>query len=246
MFTTSTLTFLLALASPLLIRADVTPSEPSPGESFNAGSPCTVGWIGDTVSTTTWKNMAIELMTGDNFNMVHLTTVATNQDGTVDGHFQFTCPEVTPYSAIYFYQFTSSLTTDATWTGRFTIASPTGASSPPPNATQPDTGDAIPWGTGALNDPSNAVAAPSLSGSGATPTTASGASLSRSASSTAHSSMSSISSSSSSSVSSSSSAASASSTSASSGVAGKMIIDSRVWATMVSLGASAMAFMLLL
>lgn len=246
MFTTSTLTLLLALASPLLVRADVTPAEPAPGASFNAGSSCTITWIGDKASTTIWKNMAIELMTGDNYDMVHLTTVATNQDGTVDGSFSYTCPEVTPNSAIYFYQFTSPLTNVATWTGRFTIASSTGNSTPPPNATQP-TGDAIPWGTGALNDPSKAVAAPNFSGgSGANSTTTSGLSVSVSASSTARSSSSVISSSKSSSVSQSSSAASASSTSAKNGVAATVIIDNRVWATMASLGASAMAFMLLL
>ncbi|EDR14437.1 uncharacterized protein LACBIDRAFT_304994 [Laccaria bicolor S238N-H82] len=245
MFTLSTLTFLLALALPLLVRADVTPAEPAPGASFNAGSSCTITWIGDKASTTIWKNMAIELMTGDNYDMVHLTTVATNQDGTVDGSFSYTCPEVTPNSAIYFYQFTSPLTNNATWTGRFTIASSTGNSTPPPNATQPGTGEAIPWGTGALNDPSKAVAAPILSGSGATSSTASGVSLSSTAMSMVRSSSSVMSSSASSSVSLSSSAASPS-TSASNGVAAAAIIDGRVWATMMSLGASAMAFMLLL
>ena len=48
----------------------------------------------------------------------------------------------------------------STWTGRFAIADSTGATTTPPNATQPN-GDAKPWGQGALVDPSIATAAPS-------------------------------------------------------------------------------------
>lgn len=74
MFTKKSFVALLAFAAPLLVRADVTPTEPAPGASFNAGTTCAVGWDGDANSTTVWKNMAIELMTGDNFDMVHLTS----------------------------------------------------------------------------------------------------------------------------------------------------------------------------
>lgn len=169
MFAAHAFTALLVLVAPLVARADVTPSEPGPGDSFNAGATCHTNWIGDTNSTTEWKNMAIELMTGSNLGMVHLTTVATNQDGTKDGTFTFPCPQVNPYSAIYFFQYSSPLATDRTWTTRFTIASPSGQSVPPPNATQPDSNDAIPWGTGALVDPSTAVAAPSFGGGAASP-----------------------------------------------------------------------------
>jgi hypothetical protein len=163
------LTALLALAaSPLLVRADVTPSEPGPGSSFNAGTTCRVTWEGDKDSTTAWKDMAIQLMSGSNTAMVHVTTVTTNQDGTVDGRFEYPCPEVNPYSAIYFYQFTSTHTTTKTWTTRFTIASASGATTPPANANQPGSNDPIPWGTGALADTSKAVAPPpSAGGTGA-------------------------------------------------------------------------------
>ena len=66
---------LLALTSPMsMVLADVTPSEPGPGSVFKAGSTCLVTWLGDTASSTIWKNMAIELMSGDNFNMVHVTS----------------------------------------------------------------------------------------------------------------------------------------------------------------------------
>ncbi|CAA7265211.1 unnamed protein product [Cyclocybe aegerita] len=165
MFAAHAFTAFLALAAPLLARGDVTPSEPGPGDIFNAGSTCHIVWQGDTESDTIWKDMAIQLMTGSNLGMVHITTVATNQDGTVDGRFEYPCPEVDPYSAIYFYQFSSPQTAVKTWTTRFTIASPTGATTPPANATQPGSNDPIPWGIGNLVDPSTAVAAP-VSGTG--------------------------------------------------------------------------------
>jgi hypothetical protein len=162
MFSRNVFTALLALSAPLSTFADVTPSEPGPGDVSNAGQPCNIVWSGDRPdSGVNWKNMAIELMTGDNLNMVHITTVATGQDGSVDGKFSYTCPEVTPNSAIYFYQFTAPGAINATWTTRFTIASATGATTPPANANQPGPGGAaIPWGVGALVDPSKAVAAP--------------------------------------------------------------------------------------
>ena len=73
-FSTSTLIAALALAG--IAHAEVTPSEPGPGQVFNAGSTCTVSWEGDKESTTAWKGMAIQLMTGDNFSMVHLTSTS--------------------------------------------------------------------------------------------------------------------------------------------------------------------------
>ena len=51
------------------------------------------------------------LMTGTNNNMTRLITVASGLDGT-DGSlspFNWTCPAVQPYSAIYFYQVGSAL-----------------------------------------------------------------------------------------------------------------------------------------
>lgn len=162
---------LLALASPLMVLADVNPSEPGPGSIFKAGSKCHVTWQGDTDSTTAWKDMAIELMSGSNLNMVPVTTVATNQDGTKDGSFEHTCPEVTPNSAIYFYQLSSSHTTTKTWTTRFTIQGADGSSTPPANPTQPS-GDPIPWGIGRLVN-ADAVVPPPFAGSNSTSPTAS-------------------------------------------------------------------------
>ncbi|KAF9465561.1 hypothetical protein BDZ94DRAFT_1288716 [Collybia nuda] len=160
MFRKLTLTALLASASFLAVRADVVPSVPGPGVVYNSGATCRIEWDGDKDSNTVWKNMSIQLMTGSNFEMVHLTTVASGQDGTASGFFEHPCPAVTPFSAIYFYQFTSPLATEKTWTTRFTIASPTGATVPPANPTQPGTNAAIPWGVGALADPSTAVPPP--------------------------------------------------------------------------------------
>lgn len=138
---------LASAASVLLVRADVNPSTPN---TANAGSTCLITWTGDTNSTTNWADMAIELMTGNNLDMVFVTTVATGQDGTKDGSFSWTCPQVEPFSAIYFYQFVSPLETlNPQWTTRFTIASPSGTTTAPTNTTQPD-GSKISWGTGAL------------------------------------------------------------------------------------------------
>ncbi|KAI9458409.1 hypothetical protein BJY52DRAFT_429876 [Lactarius psammicola] len=146
------------LSAVLVALADPTPSEPAPGEIFNEGSTCHVAWTPD--ASGVWKTLNIELMTGDNINMVHLTTVAT-VDGTVSpGTFDYPCPAVTLQSAVYFYQFTSPAAPNRTWTGRFAIADSTGATVPPPNSVQPN-GQPIPWGTGALADPSKAVPAPS-------------------------------------------------------------------------------------
>ncbi|KAF4618497.1 hypothetical protein D9613_010031 [Agrocybe pediades] len=163
MFSAQVFSALLAVAAPLLVSAEVVPSAPGPGDVFKVGETCSTVWTGDSVSTTNWKDMSIELMTGSNLAMVHLTTIKSGLDGTVDGKFEFDCPEVTPFSAIYFYQFSSTHVSNVTWTTRFTIASASGETVPPPNATQPGadgTSENIPWGIGALADPSKAVAAP--------------------------------------------------------------------------------------
>ncbi|PFH50947.1 hypothetical protein AMATHDRAFT_3462 [Amanita thiersii Skay4041] len=153
-------TALLATFSAFFVNAEVIPSEPGPGAVYKEGGKCHISWQGDKSSPTIWKDMSIQLMTGSNFEMVHLTTVASHQDGTASGSFDYDCPNVTPNSAIYFYQFTSPLATDKQWTTRFTIASATGSTTPPDNAVQPGTGEQIPWGTGALDNASTAVPPP--------------------------------------------------------------------------------------
>ncbi|KAJ3576536.1 hypothetical protein NP233_g367 [Leucocoprinus birnbaumii] len=166
MFSISAFILVAALSS-ALVHAQVDPSEPSPGSVYPEGGQCPIVWGGDPSKTNTWKNMNIQLMTGDNFNMIPLTTVATGQDGTVDGKFSYPCPVVTLHAPVYFYQFTNGQTSDKQWTTRFTISTASGATTPAPNATQPGTGDAIPWGVGALANPSQAVPPPGSSAAGA-------------------------------------------------------------------------------
>ncbi|KAJ7493310.1 hypothetical protein B0H11DRAFT_2005842 [Mycena galericulata] len=164
MFTSIVFTAVLASSAALLSQAIVTPNEPGPGDSFNEGAACSIGWAGDTTGSTAWKSMSIELMTGSNEAMTHVTTVASNQDGTVAGTFSYTCPPVNPNSPIYFYQFTSCATPNITWTGRFTIAGTDGSSTPASQTEQFD-GQPVAFGTGVLVDPSTAVAAPTCGSS---------------------------------------------------------------------------------
>jgi len=161
MFSTSIFVAALAFAAPFVVRADVTPTGPAPGAVYDEGAPCPITWKGDTSSTTLWKNMAIQLMTGSNLNVLFITTVATGQDGTIDGQFTYPCPKVTPNSAIYFYQFNAPNALNTTFTTRFAIATTAGLTTPPANATQPN-GDPIPWGVGALDNLADTVPQPSF------------------------------------------------------------------------------------
>lgn len=70
MFSATILTTLFAAIA--LVRADPDPSEPGPGSVYNEGSKCHISWDPDT--TGTWTTMNIELMTGSNTGMVHLTS----------------------------------------------------------------------------------------------------------------------------------------------------------------------------
>lgn len=98
--------------------------------------------------TGKWTDMQIELKTGDNLAMVPLKVITTI-DGTKESSFVYPCPDVTPNSAIYFYEFSSSSSTQKYWTTRFTITDESGNSTPPTESAQPN-GDKIPWGTGML------------------------------------------------------------------------------------------------
>ncbi|CBQ68114.1 conserved hypothetical protein [Sporisorium reilianum SRZ2] len=179
----------------------------------NEGSPLLIQW--DTTTSQTWKSMEIKLMTGSNQNMTELYTVATGVDGTSSGagKLLWTAPNVSPNSAIYFFQFTHG-GQDPTWTTRFAIADTTGGVTSPPYAKQPE-GPAIPWGQGRIV--SGAVAAASSTNSSSSSASASGSMTSASATgSSASASASSMASSSSASASQSSASASSSSSSPSS------------------------------
>ena len=99
--------------------------------------------------------MAIELMLGSNLGMVHITSTYFEPSSH--------CPEVNPYSAVYFYQYSSPQTSVKIWTTRFTIASATGMTSPA-NPTQSGLNYPIPWQIGNLVDFSKAVPAPNIPG----------------------------------------------------------------------------------
>ncbi|KAG7097525.1 hypothetical protein E1B28_004868 [Marasmius oreades] len=171
---------LTALITAVAVRADATPIEPGPGSVFKQGGECHTAWTGD--KDGKWANMAIQLMTGADLKMVHLTTVATGLDGNQDGSFQFICPEVDPYSAIYFLQFSSPQSSGFQWATRFTIADKDGKSVPPPEATQPD-GRSVPWGTGRLVNPSDARPPPDFQNASSSSNSSSSSSASQSSSS---------------------------------------------------------------
>jgi len=130
----------------LLVSADPNPTIPGPGDSYQEGGKCAIAWDPDT--TGKWTDMKIELKTGDNLAMVSLEVITTI-DATKESSYSYTCPTVDPHSAIYFYEFTSSSSTEKYWTTRFAITDKDGKSSPPPQNTQPD-GKPIPWGLGTL------------------------------------------------------------------------------------------------
>lgn len=61
-----------------LVHADVFPFYPA-ADVLRSGQVCAIKWNGDSGSTTAWKDMAIELMSGDNFNMIHITSAFTKE-----------------------------------------------------------------------------------------------------------------------------------------------------------------------
>jgi len=67
--------FALALLAAISVHADPNPTNPGPGAVFIEGQPCSITWDPDT--TGLWKTMTIELKTGDNFNMINLTSTST-------------------------------------------------------------------------------------------------------------------------------------------------------------------------
>jgi len=147
----------LALASSAL--ADPSPLTPS---TANTGSPCLISWTPDTSGL--WNETVIELMTGPNQDMMHVTTVTTvDTTSAAPSTFTWTCPDVTLNAAVYWYQFShAAQPTNLLWSTRFAIASSTGQVTAAPNQIQPDSGaEAIPWGDGNLVDPSTAKPAPS-------------------------------------------------------------------------------------
>ncbi|KAH9832650.1 uncharacterized protein C8Q71DRAFT_850326 [Rhodofomes roseus] len=145
-------------AGAAFVRADVGPTTPAPGDVFNEGGDCKVAWNADTSGV--WTAMNVEFMTGNNEAMQFLEVVAT-VDGTDASNNSITwkCPDVDLNSQVYFYQFTSPYSKNVYWTGRFTIASSDGSTTPPPE-TEVSGGQTISWGSGSIigQSPSTAPA----------------------------------------------------------------------------------------
>ncbi|GAA5846875.1 hypothetical protein JCM9279_004475 [Rhodotorula babjevae] len=161
-----------------LARADVVPTAPGPGEVFRVGEKCDVEWNLDT--TGNWTDFSITLMTGSNFAMVPVQTVATGLDGTSGAQtIDYTCPNVSPNSAIYFYQF-SQEGADTAWTTRFTIAAADGSTTKPTESTA-----GIAWGTGSLVSAGGSASSGAASGSAAASSAAGRASSAASSASSA-------------------------------------------------------------
>ncbi len=61
---------------PVLAAQDIVPgivpSAPGPGDVFREGGKCTLSWTPDPAGL--WKETNVELMSGDNWNMVHITS----------------------------------------------------------------------------------------------------------------------------------------------------------------------------
>ena len=57
-------------AGAALVRADVGPTTPAPGDVFKEGGDCKVAWNADTSGV--WTVMNVEFMTGDNEQMQFL------------------------------------------------------------------------------------------------------------------------------------------------------------------------------
>ncbi|GAA6041555.1 hypothetical protein JCM8097_004262 [Rhodosporidiobolus ruineniae] len=161
---------LVALAAASLAQAaELVPLTPVAGQKV--GGTCKINWNLDT--TGTWTNFSITLKTGPNLNMVALETVQTGIDGTTGtGELDWTCPDVTPNSDIYFYEFAQE-GADVQWTTRFAIAATDGTTTEPTNET-----DGVQWGTGQLVGASFSGSSSAASGSSRSASAAAGASSS--------------------------------------------------------------------
>ncbi|WRT66854.1 uncharacterized protein IL334_003817 [Kwoniella shivajii] len=173
MFTKTISLFAFALLS---VNAIVSPTSPDGSTVVKVGDKINALWTAD--STDNWKNVEIQLMTGDNLQMVPLATIATGIDGTSTTSYSFDAPDVSPYSKIYFLQFTNGGDmTNVTWTTRFTIAGADGSTTDPTNSTV-YSGTTVQWGTGTLLSGVTTDGSSNSSSSGVSSASASMASMS--------------------------------------------------------------------
>ncbi len=69
---TQSLTGKPVLAATQDVVPGIIPSAPGPGDVFKEGAKCTLSWTPDPAGL--WKETNVELMSGDNWNMVHITS----------------------------------------------------------------------------------------------------------------------------------------------------------------------------
>ncbi|ORX39609.1 hypothetical protein BD324DRAFT_222669 [Kockovaella imperatae] len=140
------LSYLVAAAAALALPslAAINPTSPDSSTVVKVGDDITALWTADT--TGQWTNLEIQLMTGPNLDMVPLSVLGQGIDGTTKTSFSAPAPAVSPYSQIYFLQFTQGgNVSTALWSTRFTIAGPDGSTTPPTNTTTWN-GQAVQWG----------------------------------------------------------------------------------------------------
>ncbi|KAF8843131.1 hypothetical protein BDN67DRAFT_239401 [Paxillus ammoniavirescens] len=149
--TVAPLLFLLCLVMPCA-KSAITPG---PGDVYTSGRPCSFEWKSDAIRT--WKNVTLELMNGSDYKRSSVMCGGSVLDGTSESTYNFTCPNVTPNSNIYFCQtFNEADVENPVWTARFTIASPTGVVTPAEYSRQPG-GSPTAWGDGRPVEPSSLV-----------------------------------------------------------------------------------------
>lgn len=78
----------------------MTPNEPSGRTVAKVGDKIKIQWD----AGATWTNMTIQLKTGANQVMKGLTVVAEGVDATKSNAYEWTVPDVNPYSQIYFFE----------------------------------------------------------------------------------------------------------------------------------------------
>ncbi|KAI8876197.1 hypothetical protein K501DRAFT_232421 [Backusella circina FSU 941] len=133
------------------VNADLKTKYPDQNTIWKTGEEYELTWFdSDKVSNLgkKWKNMRVDLMTGDNGNQKFLKNFGKNIDAKMVKSIKIKAPDVEPHAPVYFIMFSSPFG-QKVWSTRFAIAGQDGVVAPAENAAQPD-GKPIPWGVGKL------------------------------------------------------------------------------------------------
>ncbi|SAM01728.1 hypothetical protein [Absidia glauca] len=140
----------------MMVKANMSPSNPEPGTVWTSGKEYEITWgkvreeeedNTEPAMNASWKNFRIDLMTGEDMDQVVLTNIAENVNSDAM-KYKYTVPEVAPHAPIYFLMFTSE-DGEFAWSTRFAIVGQDGKQETPENSSQPS-GEKIPWGVGKL------------------------------------------------------------------------------------------------